>query len=128
MNDTIREWIDKAETDYRVAQRELAVEDEPDYGPVCFHAQQCVEKLMKAVLIRHEVIPPRSHDLPTLARQLQLVEPTWAWDEAELTDLTDAAVDDRYPGTVASRQDAEQMLNLCGRLRESLLKLMPLSA
>ena len=42
MNDTVREWIDKAETDYRVAERELAVDSESDYGPVCFHAQQCV--------------------------------------------------------------------------------------
>jgi hypothetical protein len=34
MNDTVREWIDKAETDYRVAERELAVDSESDYGPV----------------------------------------------------------------------------------------------
>ena len=124
MNDTIREWIGKAETDYRVAERELAVEHEFDYGPVCFHAQQCVEKLIKALLIRHEQIPPRSHDLPGLSRLLRSVEPAWNWDEAELTDLTDAAVDDRYPGTVASREDAQHMFDLCRRLRQSLLTLL----
>ena len=43
-------------------------------------------------------------------------------NKAELTDLTDAAVDDRYPGTVASREDARQMLGVCTRLRENLLK------
>jgi HEPN domain-containing protein len=124
MNETVREWLNKAETDYRVAERELAVEHESDYGPVCFHAQQCVEKLIKALLICHEVSPPRTHDLPGLSRLLQAVEPAWNWDDAELTDLTDAAVDDRYPGTVASREDAQQMLGICTRLRESLLKLV----
>ena len=124
MNETVREWLNKAETDYRVAERELAVEHESDYGPVCFHAQQCVEKLIKALLICHEVIPPRTHDLPGLSRLLQSVEPAWNWDDADLTDLTDAAVDDRYPGTVANREDAQQMFDVCTRLRESLLKLL----
>ena len=124
MNETVREWLNKAETDYRVAERELAVEHESDYGPVCFHAQQCIEKLIKALLISHEVIPPRTHHLPALSRLLESVEPTWSCEDAELTDLTDAAVDDRYPGAVASRDDAQQMFGICTRLRESLLRLL----
>jgi HEPN domain-containing protein len=124
MNGTVQEWIDKAEKDYRVAERELAVEGESDYGPVCFHAQQCVEKLFKALLISHAVIPPRTYHLPALSALLQSVESTWSWDEAELTDLTDAAVDDRYPGTIASREDALQFFDTCTRLRVRLLALL----
>ena len=48
MNETIREWVAKAEADYATAQRELCVKSSPNYDGVCFHAQQCVEKLMKA--------------------------------------------------------------------------------
>ena len=42
------EWIQKAEGDRGTARREFAVEDTPNYDAVCFHAQQCAEKYLKA--------------------------------------------------------------------------------
>ena len=102
MTGTVREWLDKAETDYRVAERELAAANLPDYGPVCFHCQQCVEKLMKGLLIQHQIVPPYIHDLRRLSTLVSTVERHWSWNEAELLDLTDAAIDDRYPGTTAT--------------------------
>lgn len=48
MNATIKEWVDKATGDYHTASRELQVSHEPNFDAVCFHAQQCIEKLMKA--------------------------------------------------------------------------------
>lgn len=54
MNGTVREWLDKAEGDYRVAKRELRAAERPNYDAVCYHAQQCVEKLMKAVLVHRD--------------------------------------------------------------------------
>jgi len=50
MNEVVREWIDKSEGDYLTAARE-AQADPPNYDAVCFHAQQCVEKLLKAAVI-----------------------------------------------------------------------------
>ena len=50
MNATVREWITKAEADYWTASRELQVSERPNYDAVCFHAQQCIEKLTKEVL------------------------------------------------------------------------------
>jgi hypothetical protein len=44
------EWADKAEGGFATAQRELNVPDHPNYDAVCFHAQQCVEKYLKACL------------------------------------------------------------------------------
>ncbi len=41
MNDTVKEWIDKAERDLATARRELAAVEQPNYDAVCFHAQQC---------------------------------------------------------------------------------------
>jgi HEPN domain-containing protein len=66
MNEVVREWIDKAEGDYLTATRE-AQADPPNYDAVCFHAQQCVEKLMKAAVIAKGEIPPRMHDLTVLS-------------------------------------------------------------
>ena len=63
MNDTAREWFEKAEADYRTAAREIKAADGPNFDAVCFHAQQCVEKLMKGLLIHRGIVPPRTHDL-----------------------------------------------------------------
>ncbi len=51
MNATVREWVSKAEGDYRTAERELHPAGTPNFDAVCFHAEQCAEKLMKALLI-----------------------------------------------------------------------------
>ncbi|MBI2190739.1 MAG: HEPN domain-containing protein [Planctomycetes bacterium] len=51
MNETVREWIAKAQGDYATASRELQVKENPNFDAVCYHAEQCVEKLMKGLLI-----------------------------------------------------------------------------
>ena len=45
-----QEWIEKAEGDYRTALRERRVRRRPNHDAVCFHAQQCIEKYLKALL------------------------------------------------------------------------------
>ena len=49
MKKITQEWIAKAEEDYLVATRELKA-DPPALDAVCFHAQQCIEKYMKAYI------------------------------------------------------------------------------
>ncbi len=49
-----REWIDKAEGDFATASREIRVRKSPNYDAVCFHAQQCAEKYLKALLQESE--------------------------------------------------------------------------
>ena len=39
------EWIDKAEGDWKVAQREMQAPD-PVWNVVCFLAEQCAEKYL----------------------------------------------------------------------------------
>lgn len=43
------EWIEKAEGDISIAMREMAA-SEPVWDGICFHAQQCAEKYLKALL------------------------------------------------------------------------------
>ena len=44
------EWVAKAEEDAAVAERESRVRRTPSPGAVCYHAQQAIEKYLKAVL------------------------------------------------------------------------------
>ena len=123
MNKTVKEWIAKAEGDYLTAGRELKADEEPNYDAVCFHSQQCVEKLMKALLIHHGIVPPRSHDLVQLDQLLKPVLKEWSWEVQDLQFMTRAAVDFRYPGESADRGEAAEAFEICTRLRSKLLAL-----
>ncbi len=48
MNDLTKQWLQYAGDDLRVADILLR---EQIYTQVCFHAQQCVEKAFKSVLV-----------------------------------------------------------------------------
>ena len=52
------EWIEKAEADFATMERESQVLERPNYDGVCFHAQQCAEKFLKASLcFRTDSVP-----------------------------------------------------------------------
>jgi HEPN domain-containing protein len=123
MNELIKEWRDKAEADFLTAGREFEA-DRPNYDAVCFHAQQCVEKYMKAVLIAKEQLPPKSHDLAELGRLLHTCCPQWDWPVEELRLLTRAAVIYRYPGESAEKEEADITLRTARALRNSLKPLL----
>jgi len=44
----VAEWVRKAENDIRNAEYTLTMGEDCPYDTVCFHAQQCVEKYLKA--------------------------------------------------------------------------------
>ncbi len=127
MKGTTKEWTEKAEADFTTAIRELKAPESPNFDAVCFHAQQCVEKLMKALLIHHGAVPPRTHDLTELDRLLGPVSPTWSWQVTELRFLTRAAVAFRYPGESADREEATESLDIATRMRARLRALLGLS-
>ena len=104
MSDVLREWIEKATGDFRTATRELAAVSDPNYDAVCFHSQQCIEKLLKAALIKANVRPPKTHDLAELGRRLNEVNPAWHAEERDLIWLTKGAAEFRYPGDAADRE------------------------
>lgn len=120
MSAVVSEWIAKAEADYATARRELAATETPNHDAVCFHAQQCAEKLMKALLIQKGVTPPKVHDLVTLDRLLQPVCSAWSWPVEDLRLLTRAAIDFRYPGESADLPEAHAAFDACTRLRSAI--------
>ncbi len=126
MNEVVREWIDKAAGDYLTATREVQA-DPPNYAAACFHAQQCIEKLLKAVVIAKGEIPPKTHDLTILSSLLSSLEPEWHWAVEQLRLLSRSAVIFRYPGESADREEAEAALGVAKAMRERLLSLLAAS-
>lgn len=66
MKPITQEWVNKAEGDFATAQRELQVQHMPNYDAVCFHAQQCIEKYLKAYLQEENIAFTKTHDLSVL--------------------------------------------------------------
>jgi HEPN domain-containing protein len=124
MPSAVREWVAKADADFRSAQRLLRARKEPDFDGAFFHAQQCIEKLMKAALIRKKKVPPKTHDLIVLHDLLSQASKGWTADEESLRFLTRGAVGFRYPGASASRDEAKRAVSMARVLREALLGLV----
>lgn len=66
MKPITQEWVDKAEGDFATAQRELRARNFPNYDAACFHAQQCIEKYLKARLQKENIRFSKTHDLSVL--------------------------------------------------------------
>ena len=126
MNDVLKEWVAKAEGDFATAERELSVIERPNYDAVCFHAQQCAEKYLKAVLIACGVTPPKIHDLAELHRLLVPVCPEWNWSADELRLLSRSAVISRYPGESAELMEGQAAMKICRGIRARLRQVLNL--
>ncbi len=111
------EWIFKAETDFKVAKRELNT-GEPVYDAVCFHCQQCVEKYLKAVLQEKDVPFEKTHDLDVLLELCKNITSALLGLKPDLIELSSFAVEIRYPGIVASRDEAEHFLTVTQKVRK----------
>ncbi|MHC4644846.1 MAG: HEPN domain-containing protein [Planctomycetota bacterium] len=61
----VKQWLVKAQEDWDTVKI-LAAQDRVPAGVACFHCQQSVEKLIKAVLTRHSVEFPKTHDIRRL--------------------------------------------------------------
>lgn len=90
----ITAWIRFAEEDWDDAQILARSGGKP--RSICFHAQQCIEKLFKAELMRLQAIVPRTHNLRELSDLLHEADDSWQATSIDLNRLSLAAVDLRY--------------------------------
>jgi HEPN domain-containing protein len=123
MSEELHQWLERAEADFTSAQFNLTAPT-PNPGLVMFLCQQCIEKLMKGVLVRNGDTPPKTHSLLSLSKRLARFEAGWKWDERELVWLTKGAVDFRYPGMGPDQSASKPAFELAERLRAALLPLL----
>ncbi len=125
MNLLVEEWVRKALADLQTAKRESRVRRNANFDAVCFHAQQAVEKMLKAKFASEHRDIPRTHDLTQLLDVVLDTEPLWeAWRPA-LDELVSYAVEFRYPGEMATRDMAREALksavSICKEIRGSIV-------
>ena len=123
MKRVTREWVDKAEADFRGA-RTLARSRPPLHDLVCFHCQQCAEKYLKALLEELGIAVAKTHDLEQLLSVLLPYHPTLRSIKRGLDSLTDFAVDTRYPRVRASKRQAASALRRAEHVRTAARALL----
>lgn len=122
MNELVKEWIKKAESDYHSALREYRARKFPNYDAAGFHAQQCVEKYLKAILQLKNIRFEKVHDLLALLKLCLPVEPELELHKELLAYLNPFAIAFRYPGESATKDQARQAIKVMKELRSILKK------
>jgi len=109
--DSPKEWLNRARSDIVIARNPIEgayLED------LCYHAQQCAEKALKAVLLKQVGAFPYIHDLAELVHRVETQGIALPENVRDAAFLTEYAVEGRYPGfddpvTDAQWQDAVRM-------------------
>lgn len=126
MNPITLEWINKAEGDWATANREYLVGKNPNYDAVCFHAQQCAEKYLKAYMQEKGIKFKKIHDLEILLNDILPTEPSWAALRNDLIVLTSYAVEYRYPGMATIKTEAEDAVRHSGSVSNTVRRTLGL--
>jgi HEPN domain-containing protein len=121
-----REWITKAENDLKTAAYTIKMSTGWPTDTICFHAQQCVEKYLKAFLVIKGIDFPKTHDIEHLVSLL----PENIWLKLGIEEqrrLTDYATVTRYPGEYEpiSIKEAKNSITLARHVRKEVRNLLP---
>lgn len=124
--EVVGQWAQKAEDDLRTSVHLLRLKRDCPTEVVCFHAQQCVEKYLKALLILNGIEFPRTHQISSLLALIPApVRPDLTPEEQDT--LTEYAVTTRYPGDYdpISGEEARRAVQIARRLRNQVHKRLP---
>ncbi len=116
-----KNWLTYAQEDLSAAEQLL---NQPFIAPprhICWLAQQAAEKMLKTSLIAIGTGFPRSHDLDAL-RNLLPHHWTVHTTQPDLSELTEWAVESRYPGNwpAATPTDANKAVKTAQELWQTL--------
>jgi HEPN domain-containing protein len=121
--ETIKKWILKAENDLKIAKDEMLTEN-PATDAICFHAQQCVEKYLKAYLISKDKEISKTHDILFLIKQCLLIDNEFNYLlELNADSLTSYAVEIRYPDDFyfPSLEEAKEAIEICEKVKQFVI-------
>jgi len=90
---------------------------------ICFHCQQCIEKYLKAALVKHKLPTRKTHNLIVLNDLVAEQDAHFGEFKDQLDILT---VGGRYPGFETTTDDAKRALEVTSALRQQIRILLDL--
>lgn len=121
--ETAKKWILLANGDLKTAQDEFKSEN-PVTNAVCFHAQQCVEKYLKAYLTLHNQPFRKTHDIAELIELCKKVDGNFdSLYDLSAHKLTRYAVEVRYPDAfyIPTIEEAKESIEIAVSVRDFIL-------
>jgi HEPN domain-containing protein len=118
MNPLTLEWVEKAEGDFATAGREVRARKSPNYDAVRFHSQQVAEKYLKAYLQENGLSIPRTHVLLDLLALCLRIDATFQLIRTDVNQLEGYAVQFRYPGQAADKDEAQFAYKTAAAIRD----------
>jgi HEPN domain-containing protein len=114
-----REWLERARADLDACDALIAVGLPSE---ALFHAQQCAEKAIKAVLTWHQISFRKTHDLDELKQMCLPLAEGATTHLAGIERLSQYAWRFRYPGAPYSpeRAEAEEARQAAGQLLDAV--------
>jgi HEPN domain-containing protein len=124
--DVVRGWVEKAENDLTNASLVLHSGRNGPMDTVAFHAQQCAEKYLKALLCLRGVDFPKIHDIEQLLARTEIGD-TSGVSVRDQRLLTAYATVTRYPGDYepVTVTEARRAVSLARRVRAAVRKKLP---
>lgn len=119
MNPLTLEWIQRAEEDYNTVKW-LHQSPNPLHNSICFHAQQCIEKYLKAWLQAANIPVPSTHNLEELLALIVPTLPAWHFRQPDSKIITAYAVESRYPGDSATTDNTQHAMHICDEVRQAV--------
>jgi HEPN domain-containing protein len=104
----IRPWVYKAEEDYRAALTLARKRKDSVPDNVCFCAQQCAEKYLKAFLVHHRKGFSKTHDLAELLKISLVVDPLLEVIRPDIRELLPYAVAFRIPAKKRQKKNRRE--------------------
>ncbi len=120
-------WIFIADGDLKTAEDELNV-PEPFTNTVCFHAQQCVEKYLKAYLTFIGKPFGKTHDIAELIELCKEEDDEFEYlYEIKANKLTRYAVEVRYPDEfyIPSIEEAKEAVEIAKKVKSFIRRKLP---
>jgi len=119
-------WLRKADEDAYIIDS-LPRDRAGLANAIAFHAQQAVEKYLKAFLTWHQVSFPKTHDLERLLVLVESVDKKLAAELANVSLLTIYGTELRYPGDRpdASDEEAQETIALMHKTRDAVRGALP---
>ena len=121
----VKEWLKYGDDDFRLAKLGLSMGYDAPYHLIAYHAQQSVEKYLKAYLVFFGVDFPYTHNL---MRLLELCPEKEDWSEnlEKVEKLIPYAVSTRYPGfdDVVTEKEAKEAVLIAKSVNEIIRRIL----
>jgi len=116
-----KQWLNKAERDIEAGEILL---ERGIYDYSLFHAQQAIEKFLKAFLTYHNMPFGKTHNVKKLVRLCMEIDEEFEYvNEAGAGELYPKSIEVRYPTSYEPKEEeAREAIDIAKKVREFVLR------